>query len=47
MGGLCQGSPAVCRAFMHMVEEISRQGRLEGCYGTSFARHLICGVESV
>ena len=31
MGGLCQGRPAVCRAFIHMVEKIPRQGRLEGC----------------
>ena len=47
MGGLCQGTPAVCRAFMHMVEGISRQGRLEGCHRTSSARHLIYGLESM
>ena len=47
MGGLCQGRPAVCRAFNSMVEEIPRQGRLKGCHGMSAATHLICGLESV
>ena len=53
MGGLCQGRPAVCRAFNYMVEEIPRQGRLEGCscschmHRMSAATHLICGLESV
>ena len=47
MGGLCQGRPAVCRAFTYMVEEIPRQGRLEGCRRMSAATHLICGLESV
>ena len=34
-------------AFIHMVEEIPRQGRLEGCLRQSAATHLICGLESV
>ena len=34
---------AVCRAFIHMVEEIPRQGRLEGCHRLFAATHLICG----
>ena len=38
MGGLCQGRPAVCRAFTHMVEEIPRQGQAGG---------LPCGLEGV
>ena len=46
-GGSCQGRPAVCRAFIHMVEEIPRQDRLEGCHRMSAATHLICGLESV
>ena len=37
----------VCRAFMHMVEYISRQGRLEGSHRIFAAMHLICGLESV
>ena len=44
--GLCQGRPADCRAFNYMVEEIPRQGRLEGCHRMSAAMHLICGLES-
>ena len=47
MGGLCQERPALCRAFIHMVEEIQRQGRLEGCHRMSAATHLICGLEGV
>ena len=47
MGGLCQGRPAVCRAFNYMVEETPTQGRLEGCHRMSAATHLICGLESV
>ena len=49
MGGLCPGKPAVCLAFIHldMVEEIPRQGRLEGCHRTSAAPHLIYGLEGV
>ena len=39
--------PAFCRAFNYMVEEIPRQGRLEGCHRMSAATHLICGLESV
>ena len=35
MGGLCQGRPAVFSAFILMVEEIPRQGRLEGCHRMS------------
>ena len=42
-----QGRPAFCRAFNYMVEEIPRQGRLEGCHRMSAATHLICGLESV
>ena len=30
-----------------VVEEISRQGRLEGCHRTFAATHPICGLESV
>ena len=29
-GGFCQAKPAICRAFMHTVDYMSRQGRLEG-----------------
>ena len=47
MGGLCQGRPAICRAFIHMVKEIPRQGRLEGCHRVPAATHLICGFEGV
>ena len=47
MGGSCQGRPAVRRAFIHMVEEIPRQGRLEGCHRMSAATHLICRLEGV
>ena len=47
MGGICQGRPANCRAFIHMVEELPRQGRLEGCHGMSAAMHLIRGLEGV
>ena len=47
MGELCQGRPAACRAFIHMVEEIPKQGRLEGSYRLSAATHLICGLEGV
>ena len=52
MGGLCQARSAVCRAFNYMVEEIPRQGRLEGCHRIilmSAAKHLIpsCGLESM
>ncbi len=47
MGGLCQGRLADCRAFVHMVEKIPRQGRLEGCHRMSAATHLIYGLESV
>ena len=32
---------------IHMVEEIPRQGRLEGCHRMSVAMHLICGLEGV
>ena len=42
-----QGRSAICRAFIHMVEKIPRQGRLEGCHRVSAATHLICGLESV
>ena len=28
-----------------MVEEILRQGRLEGCHRMAAAMHLICGLE--
>ena len=35
-----------CRAFIHMVEEIPRQGRPEGCHRMSAATHLIYGSES-
>ena len=31
----------------YMVEEIPRQGRLEGCHRMSAATHLICGLKSV
>ena len=37
----------IARAFNNMVEEIPRQGRLEGCHRMSAATHLICGLESV
>ena len=47
MGGLCQGRLADCRTFIHMVEKIPRQGRLEGCHRMSAATHLIYGSESV
>ena len=47
MGGLYQGRPPKYRAFVHMVEEIPRQGRLEGCHRMSTATHLICGLEGV
>ena len=47
MSGLCQGRPAVCRAFIHMMEGIPIQGRLEGCHRMSAATHLICGLEGV
>ena len=47
MGGLCQGRPAIYRAFNRMVEEIPGQGRLEGCHRMYAATHLICGLESV
>ena len=39
MGGSCQGRPALRRAFIHMVEEIPRQGRLEGCHRLSAATY--------
>ena len=42
MGGSCQERPAVCRAFNHMVEEMPRKSRLEGCYRVSAATHLMC-----
>ena len=41
MGGLCQRRPAVSRAFIHMKEEIPRQGRLKGCLIMCAARHLM------
>ena len=47
MGGLCQGRLADCRTFIHMVEEIPRQGKMEGCHRMSAATHLIYGSESV
>ena len=47
MGGLYQGRPAVCRAFNYMVEEIPRQGRLEGCHKIFIATHRICGLEGL
>ena len=47
MGGLCQGRPAVCRAFTYMVEDIPREGRLEGCHEMSAATHLICELEAM
>ena len=47
MGGLCQGRPAECRAFIHMVEEIPGQGRPEGCQRMPAATHLLCGLEGV
>ena len=42
-----QQKAAVCRAFNYIVEEVPRQGRLEGCHRMSAATHLICGLESV
>ena len=45
MGGICEGRPALCRAFIHMAEGIPRQGRLEGCQIMSAATHLIWGLE--
>ena len=30
-----------------LIEEIPRQGRLEGCHRMSAATHLICGLECV
>ena len=47
MGGLCQGRPAVGKAFIHMVKESPRQGRLEGCHRMSAATDLICRLEVV
>ena len=51
MGRPCLGRPAVCRAFIHMVEEIPRQGMLEGCHRIihmmSAATRLICRGEGV
>ena len=47
VGGVCQGRPAVCRAFIHVKEEIARQGRLESCHIMSAATHLVCGSEGV
>ena len=47
VGGLCQGRPAVYRALIHMLKEVPRQGRLEGCNRMSAATHLICGLECV
>ncbi len=46
MGGLCQGRLAIDRYFIHMVEKIPRQGRLEGCHEMFAATYLICGLES-
>ena len=43
----CQRRLANCRTFIHMVEKIPRQGRLEGCHRTSAATHLIYGLESM
>ena len=40
-------TPAACRAFVHMVEEIPRQGRLEGCHRMSAATQLVCRLEVV
>ena len=34
-------------SFIHTVEDIPRQGRLEGCHRVSAAMHLICGLEGV
>ena len=34
-------------AFTHVVDEIPRQGRLEGCHRMSAAAHLLCGLEGV
>ena len=31
---------------LHLVDEIPRQGRLEGCHGICAATHLISGSES-
>ena len=42
-----QKKPAVCRAFIHMVEEIPRQARLEGCHRLSAATHLFCELEGM
>ena len=47
MGGLCQGSSTLDRSFTYMVEEIPRQGRLEGCHSRCVATHLISGLESM
>ena len=47
MGGLCQGRPAVCRAPTYVVEDIPREGTLEGCHGMSAAMHLICELEGI
>ena len=49
MNGICEGRPALCRAFIHMleVEEVPRQGRLEGCQRMSAATHLILGLEGM
>ena len=43
MGGLCHGTPAVCVLFTHMVEKVTRQGRLEGCHRMPATTHLIFG----
>ena len=36
-----------CEYMPLVVEEIPRQGRLEGCHRMSAATHLICELESV
>ena len=47
MYGLFLARSAVCRAFIHMVEKMPRQGRLEGCHIMFAATHLICGLVGV
>ena len=44
---ICQRRPAVRRAFIHMVEGVPRQGRLEGCHRMPAATHLICELDCV
>ena len=34
------------RAFMHTVEEVTRQSRFEGCHRMNAATHLICNSKN-